>query len=75
MSFAARAAQKPTPLPCPVGVYLEQMPDEEARALNAMLADVEAWSHTALAQAMGAEGYPVHRDTVSQHRRHVCRCA
>lgn len=57
---------------------LEQLNDDDRQALLAALAlpigDPERISNSAIAEALGQEGYNVHSKTVETHRRGMCNC-
>ena len=49
-----------------------QLPKDEAAALLEALAD-PSMTHAAISRALRGEGYPIHANTVSRHRKGECR--
>ena len=77
MALKDRAQQPPARnhgLPCSVGALLDELPTDEAAALNTMLASA-AWSASDIFEALKAEGYEVGRQTIGRHRAKACRCS
>ena len=60
-------------LPCSIGAVLDSLPDDEAKALNAMLHEL-GWPAKQIDAALKAEGYTVGFQTINRHRGRVCRC-
>ena len=57
-----------------MGTLLRSLPDVEAAALSAMLAD-EAWQAETIAKAVASEvRVPLKGGTVARHRRGGCSC-
>lgn len=76
MGLAARLAGGPPPrkdLRCTVGRLIASLPEGEAEALRAALAD-ENWQGVEIAQALGEEGHKIGGYTIQRHRRAQCRC-
>jgi hypothetical protein len=76
MALADRITQ-PAPervhgLPCSVGKLLEELPADEAAALQHMLSN--GWSQTQIFEALKAEGHVVGMQTPNRHRSRACRC-
>ena len=81
MSLADRLADAPRHSRgnvCRMSFVLEQLNDDDRRALLAALAvpvgHPDRISNTAIAEALGQEGYDVHSKTVETHRKGACRC-
>lgn len=81
MSLADRLADAPRQSRgnvCRMSFVLEQLNDDDRQALLAALAlpigDPERISNSAIAEALGQEGYNVHSKTVETHRRGMCNC-
>lgn len=65
---------QPTPgMPCSIGHALATLPEEESKALQAMLYELN-WNATQIWEAMKAEGYTVGRQSINRHRGEKCRC-
>jgi hypothetical protein len=56
-----------------VGDLLERLPEPEAAALLAALADRQ-WTEGELYDALADEGHTVGQQTIGRHRRGACRC-
>lgn len=78
MSFAALVGTKPPRTrkgpACSVGIFLEALPEEEARGLAALLDPDSGWSSEAIARAIQEAGGEIIGQTVGRHRRGGCSC-
>lgn len=81
MSLADRLADAPRKSRgqvCRMSFVLDQLNDADRQALLAALAlpigDPDRISNSAIAEALGQEGYNVHSKTVENHRRGMCNC-
>ena len=81
MSLADRLAAAPRQSRgnvCRMSFVLEQLSDDDRQVLQQALAvpigDPDRISNTAIAEALGQEGYDVHSKTVETHRKGACRC-
>ena len=71
--LAAETA-KPTFAPrCAMAKLFTQLSKDDRAALDEALADVNI-RHSSIEAALRESGFPVARDSVSRHRRGVCRC-
>lgn len=65
-------------MPCSVATLLEELDatkPSEAEALRMMLdSPWRVWGHTAIEEALEAEGYSVGTGQIGKHRRKRCRC-
>lgn len=74
----ATAQPKPRGLPCPISLILQQLPPEDAAALQTAL-DIPLGQSGRLgarviADELAHEGYEIHYAGVEKHRRGSCRC-
>jgi hypothetical protein len=60
-------------LPCSVGRVLDELPPDEAAALEQMMGPL-GWSAARIYEALAAEGHEVGRQTIGRHRSRACRC-
>ena len=60
-------------MPCSIGQVLEELPSDEADALQQMMGPL-GWSGRAIYEALVAEGHVVGLQTVNRHRSRACRC-
>lgn len=65
--------QRKPGLPCSVGALLENLPADEAAALEQMMGPL-GWSASRIYEALAAEGLEVGRQTIGRHRSRACRC-
>lgn len=56
---------------CTVCSLLDQLPEDEAKALNDALAD-PAFSNAGLSRVLKEEGYRIGDSTIGRHRRQEC---
>lgn len=76
MALVDRLADTPRRLPgtaCSVGSLLDQLPDPEAKALEAMMNEL-GWSAARIYEALTDEGHVVGRQTIGRHRSKSCSC-
>lgn len=75
MALADKVKNKPERihgLPCSVGALLDELPTDEADALQQML--TEGWSQKQIFDALRDEGHVVGQQTINRHRSRSCRC-
>lgn len=65
--------QRRAGLPCSVGALLENLPADEADALQQMMGPL-GWSAARIYEALANEGHEVGRQTIGRHRSRSCRC-
>lgn len=73
----AKAFQAAPPLikgpACTVAATLEQLPEDDAAVLRAVLED-KRWRSSDIATQLEAEGIPLGAATIARHRRGACKC-
>lgn len=70
----AYAALKPDRLECPLGKIIVSLDEADRNVLAAWLADASMTS-SGISRLLTHAGHAIHRNTVAEHRREVCRCA
>lgn len=58
---------------CTIGALLNDLPDNDAVALEATLAS-DRIPHADIAAALNNNGFKIAAQTVARHRRALCRC-
>lgn len=58
---------------CSVAATFDQLNDEDAAALRAVLED-KRWRSSDIATQLEAEGIPLGAATIARHRRGACKC-
>lgn len=60
--------------PCHVRTILERLDESDKKILLDALADMESWSHVALAQALTQRGIQCSDKPIRKHRSGICSC-